>query len=509
MDFPVRSSKLAQRDNTMVGTDGLNPTFEEFILRLLFFSAFILLSLADLAGHALCDDRSNRPNVVLIYADDLGFGDLGCYGQTKWRTPHIDSLAKEGIRFTNFLVSQPVCSASRASLLTGCYANRIGIRGALSPDAKVGIHERETTLAEMLKSKGYATSMVGKWHLGHHARFLPTHHGFDSYLGLPYSNDMWPHGKNGKRASYPTLPLFDDDKVIDVDVDGADQAELTRRYQQRAVEFIRKNQASPFFLYFAHTFPHVPLYVGASQQNSVPEVGTYGAVIQEFDQAVGAILQELESIGQAENTLVIFSSDNGPWLVYGDHAGSAGGLREGKGTVFEGGIRVPFIVRWPKEVGKGLVQDEVAMTIDLFPTIASIVGAPLPELKIDGHDMQALWKGGKRSEAEQPVYFHYYHDNELQAVRWGHWKLMLPQTYNSIAAGTPGSGGLPGKYVPLKIESPQLFDLSADPSEQHDLAAERPAQLAEMLKFADGAREDLGDSITKSPGKNRREPGKL
>lgn len=449
------------------------------------------------------------PNVVLIFADDLGYGDIGCYGASKWKTPNIDSLATDGVRFTNFLVSQPVCSASRASLLTGCYANRIGIRGALMPDSKVGISDSETTMAEMLKGRGYTTGMVGKWHLGHHPKFLPTRHGFDSYLGLPYSNDMWTHGRVAKPTTYPNLPLIDGDTIVDDDVDAADQGLLTEKYRNRAVEFIRENKSKPFFLYFAHTFPHVPLYVNEKHRESVKEVGMYGAVIQEFDEAVGAILAELDSNGLAENTIVIFTSDNGPWLVYGNHGGSAGSLREGKGTVFEGGIRVPFLVRWPKAFPRGITQDEVAMTIDIFPTLSAITGAEPPKLKIDGENIEKLWRGQKRGDQEHRVYYHYYHDNALQAVRAGSWKLMLPQTANTIQGGSVGADGLPGKYNPLKIETPLLFDLANDPSETTDVGAKNPSKLAEMLKYADEARMDLGDSSAKMQGQNRREPGKL
>ncbi|MHC5539947.1 sulfatase-like hydrolase/transferase, partial [Singulisphaera rosea] len=281
-----------------------------------------------LVGGTSLHAQDRPPNVVIIFTDDQGYGDLGCFGAKGFATPNIDRMAREGRRFTNFHVAQPVCSASRTALLTGCYPNRLGIHGALGPQAKVGIADEETTIAELLKEKGYATGMAGKWHLGHHPRFLPVRHGFDEYLGLPYSNDMWPSHPEAKPGTYPALPLIDGDKVVDPDVTAEDQRRLTRMYTERAVSFIEKQKGRPFFFYLAHSMPHVPLYVpkeaeGKSQQ------GLYGDVIQEIDASVGEVLRALEKTGEARNTLVIFTTDNGPWINYGDHAGSAGPLREG------------------------------------------------------------------------------------------------------------------------------------------------------------------------------------
>src|SRR5438067_2547081 len=365
------------------------------------------------------------PNVVIVYADDLGYGDLGCYGNATIKTPHLDRMAAEGMRFTSFYVAQPVCSASRASLLTGCYPNRIGIHGALGPSSRVGISSGEMTLAELVKPKGYATGIFGKWHLGHHPPFLPTRHGFDEYFGLPYSNDMWPHHPTAKPGTYPPLPLFENERVVNADVTADDLAQLTAQYTERAVRFIAKNKDRPFFLYVPHTMPHVPLAVGAKFKGS-SAAGLYGDVIQEIDWSVGEILAALKQHGLDDKTLVLFASDNGPWLSYGNHAGSAGPLREGKGTVWEGGVREPFIARWPGHVPAGRVCDEPVMTIDVFPTVARLIGAELPKHKIDGMDVWPLLAGEPGAKCPHEAYYFYFNVGELQAVRSGRWKLMLP-----------------------------------------------------------------------------------
>jgi arylsulfatase A len=448
------------------------------------------------------------PNVVLIFADDLGYADLGCFGATKWKTPNLDRIAKEGVKFTDFHVSQPVCSASRASLMTGCYANRLGIHGALGPVATHGIHANETTIAEMLKAKGYATGMVGKWHLGHRPQFLPTQHGFDTYLGLPYSNDMWPHHPEAKRGSYPTLPLMDGDKIINPDVKAEDQALLTEKYRDRAVSFIRENQAKPFFLYFAHTFPHVPLYVGQKFRGSSGAGGLYGDVIQEFDAAVGDILATLKATGTEDNTLVIFTSDNGPWLSYGNHAGTQGKLREGKGSVWEGGIRVPFVAKWPGKIPAGSVQSEPAMTIDLLPTLAKFTGAELPKLPIDGQDIGDLLIAKPGAKSPQEAYFHYYGQNELQAVRSGKWKLILPHSCRMIEDRAPGQDGKPAGYKQVPLDM-MLFDLETDLGETKNVLEAHPDVVKKLLGHVEKARADMGDSLTKRIGSGTREPGRV
>jgi arylsulfatase A len=448
------------------------------------------------------------PNVVIIFADDLGYGDLGCYGAKGWATPNIDRLAKEGVRFTDFYVAQPVCSASRAALLTGCYPNRVGIQGALGPAATHGLAASETTLAEVLKAKGYATAAIGKWHLGHRPAYLPTRHGFDQYFGLPYSNDMWPLHPEAKKGAYPPLPLFDGESVVDAEVTAADQETLTKRYTERSIKFIAESRGKPFFLYFAHSFPHVPLYVGERFTGSSKQ-GRYGDVIQEIDWSVGEVMKALAEAGVEKNTLVIFTSDNGPWLSYGNHAGSAGGLREGKGTVWEGGVRVPFVARWPESIPAGAVQSEPAMTIDLLPTIARLVGADLPKRAVDGGDVGPLLRVEKGGSNAERAYHFYYNANELQAVRKGRWKLILPHAYRTMNGQAPGKDGRPGKYRMVKAGL-ELYDLVEDPAETRDLATQRPDVVASLQKDVEAARADLGDSLTgrigagiraKSPGK--------
>jgi arylsulfatase A len=466
-----------------------------------------LLALLPLA-FATPSRAADSPNVVIVFTDDQGYGDLGCYGAKGFETPNIDRLAKEGVRFTDFHVSQPVCSASRCSLLTGCYANRLGIHGALGPNARHGIHADETTIAEVCKSKGYATGMVGKWHLGHHSQFLPTRHGFDSYLGLPYSNDMWPHHPEAKKGTYPKLPLFDGEKVIDDDVTPEDQTKLTTQYTERAVKFIAQNKDKPFFLYVAHSMPHVPLYV-SDKFKGKSKSGLHGDVMMEIDWSVGEIMKALDEHKLADNTLVIFTCDNGPWLSYGNHAGSSGGLREGKGTVWEGGVRVPMVARWPAKIPAGSVCRETAMTIDILPTVAKIVGAELPRLKIDGKDIGPLLRGEPNAKCPHEVYYHYFAQGELQAVRAGKWKLVLPHTYRTMEGQPQGADGKPGRYKQVRIEKPELYDLDADVNETKDVAAANPEVVKKLLAFAEAARDDLGDSLTKRTGKGVREPGRV
>jgi arylsulfatase len=448
------------------------------------------------------------PNIIVVFADDLGYGDLGCYGQKAYKTPHIDSIAANGVRFTDFHSSQPVCSASRASLLTGCYANRIGIHGALGPAAKNGIHDDEVLLSEMLKSKGYKTCAVGKWHLGHHQKFLPLQHGFDRYLGLPYSNDMWPHGPVVKPGTFPELPLIRDNEIIDSDVDALDQSKLTKQYSDFAIEFLENSKDDPFFLYFAHSFPHVPLYAGEEFKGK-SKAGIYGDVIEEFDAVVGRILNFLKHNNLERNTLVIFSSDNGPWLTYGDHAGTAGPLREGKGTVYEGGTRVPMLAQWPGQIPAGSVQDATAMTIDVLPTIARIIDVPLPPHSIDGLDIFDLMCSKPGAKCPHEVFYHYFRQGELQAIRSGPWKLMLPHDVNCIVPDQLGGQGKPGKSQMRKITEPELYHLGNDLGETTNLASQKPEVLKSLLELADQGRKELGDSLTKTQGSGVRPCGMI
>ena len=448
-----------------------------------------------------------RPNVVIIFTDDQGYADVGVFGAKGFATPHLDRMAAEGRRFTDFHVAQAVCSASRTALLTGCYPNRLGIHGALGPGSKVGIAEGEMTLAELVKQRGYATAIYGKWHLGDRAPFLPTRHGFDEYLGIPYSNDMWPHHPQVKPGAYPPLPLYRNAEPVKVGLTGEDQEQLTTQYAEAAVQFIARHKAHPFLLYVAPNMPHVPLYVSAKFKGK-SERGLYGDVIMEIDWAVGEILAALKQHGLDEKTLVIFSSDNGPWLSYGNHAGSAAPLREGKGTSFEGGHREAFIARWPGRIPAGTVCEEPAMTIDIFPTVARLTGAKLPGHKIDGLDIWPLLAGEKGAKNPHDGYYFYYAQNELQAVRSGPWKLFFPHNARSMVGQTPGKDGIPGNYKQLPVQH-WLYDLSKDAGETTDLAAQHPEVVARLEALAEKARDDLGDRLTGRVGKGTREPGRV
>jgi arylsulfatase A len=456
---------------------------------------------------ALSAETQGRPNVVLIFTDDQGYGDVGCYGAKDFTTPNLDRMAKQGVKFTQFYVSQPVCSASRTSLLTGCYANRLGIHGALGPGARHGINAEEATLAEVCKTKGYATGMVGKWHLGHHPQFLPTRHGFDSYYGLPYSNDMWPHHPEAKKGTYPPLPLIENETVVNADVQPKDQEQLTTQYTERAVKFIAANKDKPFFLYVAHSMPHVPLYVSDKFKGKSKQ-GRYGDVIMEIDWSVGEILKALDAHKLADNTLVMFTCDNGPWLSYGNHAGSADGLREGKGTTWEGGVRVPFIARWPGRIPADSECHIPAMTIDILPTVAHLIGAELPKRPIDGKDITKLLECAPDAAFPHEALYFYYGTNELQALRDRTWKLVLPHTYRTMKDQPPGKDGTPGRYRQVKIEAPELYNLTTDPGETRNVAAANPEVVTRLLALAEKARADMGDSLTGRRGANTREPGR-
>lgn len=461
--------------------------------------AFVVIAIANswaLVAFSQDQSRPTPPNVVIVYADDLGYGDVGCFGG-KTPTPNIDRIAKEGRKLTSFYVAQAVCSASRTGLLTGCYPNRVGILGALGPNATHGIHENETTLAEMLKANGYATAIYGKWHLGHLTEFLPERHGFDDYFGLPYSNDMWPKHPTAK---FPDLPLIEHDQAIELN---PDQRNLTKWYGDRAAAFIERSKDRPFFLYLPHAMPHVPLFTSA-EFSGRSGLGVYGDVIAEVDDSVGKILKTLDRLDLAKNTIVIFTSDNGPWLSYGNHAGSAGPLRQGKGTSFEGGVRVPFVVRWPGHIPANMESNQPLMTIDLLPTLAAFCSAPLPKLPIDGRELGPLLVGDATVVNDLPYFF--YWGGALQAVRQGKWKLHFPHDYQSIVA--PGKDGAPGKAEVRRIEL-SLFDLEADMSESRNLAAEHPEIVARLTAIADAKRKELGDTALKIKGVGVREPGRV
>lgn len=443
----------------------------------------------------------------------MGNGDLGVTGALEYQTPAIDKMASEGVRFTNFLSAQGVCSASRAGLLTGCYPNRIGISGALFPNSNVGIHPEETTMAELFKQKGYATAIVGKWHLGDAKEFLPLQHGFDEYFGIPFSNDMWPVDYNGNPATdwrkerFPPLFIVEgNEKKIPVNTLD-DQAQLTKRYTERAIDFIQRQKKKPFFLYLPHSMPHVPINASA-QFKGKSKQGLYGDVMMEIDWSVGEILKALKANGIEKNTMIIFTSDNGPWFNFGNHAGTTGGLREGKGTSFEGGVRVPCIIRWPGQIKEGLISNSLSSTIDLFPTMAELLGLKLPEKKIDGVSLLPIIKGDVGAQPRKE-FLYYYRVNSLEAVRIDDWKLVLPhegRTYENFDAGTNGNPGKVNERAEVKAG---LYDLRRDPGERYDLQNQFPEIVKSLQALADKAREDLGDDILKVEGKNRREVGRL
>jgi arylsulfatase A-like enzyme len=479
------------------------------LMRLLYilFSCFVIFGFKS-------SQKTQSPNIVLIFMDDMGYGDLGVTGALDYQTAELDKLAGQGMRFTNFLTAQAVCSASRAALLTGTYPNRIGIHGALMPYSKTGINASETTMAEILKQKGYATAIFGKWHLGYQNKFLPLQHGFDEYLGLPYSNDMWPVDFNGqsienqqdnRKKNYPPLPLVEGNEEKQTIGGLADQDQLTTMYTQRAVSFIQKNKSKPFFLYLPHTMTHVPLGVSEKFKGKSKQ-GLYGDVMMEIDWSVGQILKALKDNGLDKNTLVIFTSDNGPWLNFGEHAGSTGGFREGKGTVFEGGVRVPCIMRWPGQIPAGAISNQLASTLDILPTVAKLTGSKLSSNQIDGLDLSEIIRG-KTNQSPRKYFYYYYAQNELRAVRRDNWKLMLPHVNSQSYEGElPGQNRYPGKYATVNVPL-ALYDLRRDPGEEYDVQTQHPDIVEELQKIAQQVRLDMGDKLTNTIGKNSRPAG--
>ena len=462
-------------------------------------------SVAARAGLALAGRQgwaaAQKPNMVVFFTDDQGYADVGCFGSEGLETPNLDRMAREGVRFTDFHASTAVCSASRASLLTGCYAERVGIQGALWSGSRVGINPNEILIPEILKEQGYATAIFGKWHLGHLPKFLPTRHGFDEFFGLPYSSDMWPKHPV-KPQDYPPLPLMEGEKTLAY---LEDQSLLATWYTDRAVDFIKRNRRRPFFVYLAHSLPHVPLYVSDRFKGRSTK-GLYGDVIMEIDWSMGQVLQTLKEEGIDDNTLVVFTSDNGPWLSYGAHAGSAGPLREGKGTMFEGGMREPCIMRWPGKLPPGKVCNELATTMDLLPTFASLAGGKLPKNKIDGYDIWPLMTRPLEAKTPYEVYYCYY-DGQLQAVRTPEWKLHFPHAYVSLDGRPGGSGGKPVPYTPKDIGY-ALFDMKSDIGETIDVAGKHPEVVKRLQVVGEKAREDLGDKSTGRQGAGTRPVGR-
>jgi arylsulfatase A len=406
---------------------------------------------------ALAHAADRPPNIVFILCDDLGYGDLGCYG-SRIRTPNLDRMAAQGVRFTNFSSADPVCSPSRAALLTGRYPTRVGVPTVFFPQDPGGLALGETTLANTLKDRGYRTMCIGKWHLGRPVPYLPTSRGFDSYFGIPYSNDMNP------RVLLRDTAIVEETAPLDT---------LTQRYTAEAARFIDSSKAGPFFLYMPHTFPHIPL--GASERfRGKSSEGLYGDAVEEVDWSVGEVLGALRRNGLDRNTLVLFSSDNGPW-----YQGSPGRLRGRKNTTYEGGVREPFIARWPGAIPAGRTCDALASMLDIFPTVSRLCGAKLPAAPLDGIDIWPLLNGRERSLDRPPLL---YFDNwDLQCARWNNWKLHVAR--HNTAAYTPAPQGGRHSFI---LPKPELYDLAVDPDESYDVAAQHPEIVAQLQqKIAD------------------------
>jgi arylsulfatase A-like enzyme len=432
-----------------------------------------------------------KPNVVLIFIDDMGYGDIGPFGSVKNRTPNLDRMAQEGMKLTSFYAA-PVCSVSRAQVMTGCYGQRVSLPGVLFPGAPTGISTREHTVAELMKAQGYATMCIGKWHLGDQPVFLPTRHGFDHYFGLPYSNDML---KKSKVNGVPVVPLVREEKVIEL-LDDASEDQLTLRYTDEAVKFITENKARPFFLYLPHTAVHTPIHPGDKFKGHSSN-GRYGDWVEEVDWSVGRVLDTLREFGLAENTLVMFSSDNGPWLVKGTDGGTAGPLRGGKGSTWEGGVREPTLAWWPGKIMPGTVCDAVAGNIDFLPTFVKLAGGTVPaDNKIDGKDLMPLLLGQTKESPHEARY--YYSGYKLQAVRIGPWKMAISPQAEQTAKGGPA--------LFASLEKPRLYNLDTDIGEQADVAAEHPNVVARLKTLAVRMAAELGDG---KPGVEVREPGRV
>jgi len=439
---------------------------------------------------------SQKPNVIIIFNDDMGYQDLGCYGAPLIKTPRIDQLAKEGIRFTDFYACSPVSSASRAALLTGRYPQKVGVSGVLFPGANNGLKQEHVTIAEMLQNIGYATAAIGKWHLGDKPEFLPTRQGFDTFYGIPYSNDMYPSrhtryaanclwrdgynkdslskilaaselSKAHPQSVKDKVPLMFNEECVEFPMN---QTTMTKRFAEEGIKFIQHSvkRKKPFFLFLANPMPHVPLFAGPEFIGKSRQ-GLYGDVIEEIDYYTGVIMDELKKLGIDKNTIVIFSSDNGPWLEKHEHAGSALPLYEGKFTSFEGGMRVPCIVRWPKQIPAGKESSVVNTAMDIFPTLAAIAGAKLPDVELDGKNALTIWKAKKHSKTTHEYFFYAY---DAQAVRWGDWKYHKNQRFTTTKTVS-------------KIDSPALFNLNEDVGETKNVIDRYPeiaARLTEVLE---------------------------
>ena len=452
-----------------------------------------------------CENNGDiKANIVFILTDDLGYADLSSYGSEFINTPHLDDMALDGAKLTSYYSSQAVCSASRAAILTGAYSNRIGINGAFGPKSKRGINQNELLISEMLKENGYKTGIFGKWHLGDADIFLPTRHGFDEFFGILFSNDMWPFHPEIPHAFPDDLLLYKNENPIETLID---QSDLTKRITDESIRFINENKNNPFFLYIPHPQPHVPLFASKEFKGSTGK-GLYADVITEIDFSVGRVLKALDENGLSENTIVVFTSDNGPWLSYGDHAGSSGIFREGKGTAWEGGQRVPCIVKYPNKINSGTVIDEPLMGIDWLPTFANVTGSRMSSNKIDGKNIWPLLISETRKSPHEALYF-YYRANELHAVRSGEWKLYFPRSYRSLNGRNGGKDGIPVKYEQNVVNEKQLYNLKEDPSELNNIVNDHPNIVSKLEKMGNLARYDLGDKLTNVEGTGTRDVGTI
>ena len=448
---------------------------------ILICSLACLITAGGLYAKVAEDKKATQPNFVIIFTDDQCYGDLGCFGSTKIKTPHLDRMAKEGARFTSFLVGASVCTPSRAALLTGSYPKTVGMeRGVLHPDSTTGLHPDEHTIADHLKGQGYATACFGKWHLGHHPETLPTRQGFDEYYGIPYSNDMnhkaealeggkilWKNADllwNDQESAITkwNTPLMEGEKIIELPTD---QRTITRRYTDKTIDFIKKNKEKPFFVYLAHSMPHVPLYVPEDVYDPDPQ-NAYTNVIEHIDAETGRLLDALRETGLDENTYVIFTSDNGPWIWLKNHAGSAGPLRGLKGETWEGGMRVPCVMWAPGRIPAGTECDQLATTLDLLPTIAALTDSELPkDRKIDGVDISSLL-ADPTAESPRKEFLYYHKRGYVEGIRQGDWKLLKKNERTK-------------KGEPI-VERILLFDLSKDIGEQHNMAKDKPGRVKAM-----------------------------
>ncbi|MCT4602436.1 MAG: sulfatase [Marinifilum sp.] len=432
-------------------------------------------------------EESNKPNVIILFADDLGFGDLGSYG-SEIKTPNLDQLAAQGTQFTNFYVAAASCTPSRASLMTGCYPQRVGLESVVDDTDKKGLSSEEFTIADYLKQHGYSTGMFGKWHLGHYPEFMPNQHGFTEFYGIPYSMDMWPfHPKPSHK--YPALPVYENEKVVEYN---PDVNQMTTVFTERAVDFIHRKKDDPFLLYVPYSQPHVPLGVSDKFKGKSGK-GLYADVIMELDWSVGQIMKAVEENGLSKNTIIMFSSDNGPWLSYGNHAGSSGGLREGKGTVFGGGHKVPFIASMPGTIPSGKINDEMITAMDILPTALKLVNASFPRMNpIDGKDIWPILSGVKGAKTPHKAFF-FVNKKEIQAVRSGKWKLHVPHAYRICP--NVGKDGMPGNQDNFggKIEL-SLYNIEKDPAESNNLVKKHPKIVKQLLEYIKEFEIDLKEN---------------